>query len=124
MSIFKTTEGDFSAWWDNTVKPFISDDIEPALKTFLSQFDSQLGKQSLGIALEEVAALATGSPFSTVVLAVAGKLVDDAKTDAQADAGAALATIQSALQITKVATSTVATSDLATTTKIVGAFAD
>lgn len=115
MSIFKNLETDFQSFWDNTVKPFLSSDVEPVLKTFVQQFDSTFGEQALTAALAAVGTLATGGSFGAIATGLATTLVADAKTDAASDATldvtTVLQTVQSALQVAKAANNVVTPAD-------------
>lgn len=117
MSIFTNLEADFDNFWNNNVKPFITNDVEPVLKTFIQQFDSQFGQQAITAALGAVGTLATGANFGTVAAGLATTLYTDAKTDATSDATLTatqvLQTIQSALQVAKASTNTVTPADQA-----------
>ena len=122
MSIFTNLETDFDNFWDNTVKPFLSADVEPTLKAFVQQFDSAFGAQALTAALGAVATLATGGAFATVATGLATTLFADAKADAtntaELDATQILQTVQSALQVAKAAGNVVTPADAAAATAI------
>ena len=123
MSIFTNLETDFDNFWNTKVKPFISADVEPILKTFIQQFDSVFGQQALTAALGAVATLSTGNvAFGTVATGLATTLFNDAKadaaTDATLDATQVLQTVQSALQVAKAANSVVTPTDAATAAAI------
>ncbi len=115
MSIFTNLETDFDNFWNNHVKPFLTQDVEPILKTFVQQFDSQFGQQAITAALGAVGTLATGAGFGTVATGLATTLIGDAKADAKSDvtldATQVLQTIQSALQVAKVANGVVTPAD-------------
>ena len=104
MSIFTSIEGDFDRFWANHMKPFLHDDVEPILKAFIRQFDSQFGKQAITAALEAVPEVATVG-FAPTAVSLATTLYKDAVADAQTDAALTatqvLQTIQSALQVAK-----------------------
>ena len=116
---------DFDSWWDGHVKPVLTTDIEPVLKKFLKQFGSQFGAQAVTAALGGVAALSTGTPFAVVTTSLATTLLNDATTDAGADATLdatqVLQTIQSALQVAKIANDVVTPSDQKTVDAIASA---
>ena len=118
MSIFTNLENDFEAFWTNHIRPFLHDDVEPLIKTFVQQFDSQFGQQAITAALGAVGSLATGSPFGVVAAGLATTLFEDAKKDAKEnatlDAKQILQTIQSALQVAKVANGITTASDQVT----------
>ena len=112
MSIFTSLETDFDNFWDNHVKPFLTADVEPVLKSFVQQFDSVFGQQALTAALGAVASLALpGASFGAIATGLATTLFSDAKSDAsttaELDATQILQTVQSALQVAKAATNTV-----------------
>ena len=115
MSIFTNLETDFDNFWDNTVKPFIANDVEPTLKAFVQQFDSAFGAQALTAALGAVASLSTGAGFAGVATGLATTLFSDAKADAtstaEVDATQILQTVQSALQVAKAANNVVTPAD-------------
>src|ERR1700722_19826752 len=115
MSIFTNLESDFDNFWDNTVKPFISNDVEPTLKAFVQQFDSAFGAQALTAALGAVASLSSGAAFGTVATGLATTLYTEAKADAastaELDATQILQTVQSALQVAKAANNVVTPAD-------------
>lgn len=116
MSIFTNLETDFEGFWANKVKPFLSADVEPVLKTFIQQFDSAFGQQALTAALGAVATLSTGNvAFGSVATGLATTLFNDAKadaaTDASLDATQVLQTVQSALQVAKAANNVVTPAD-------------
>lgn len=117
MSIFKNLEGDFESWWNGHFKPFLHEDVEPVLKTFIKQFESAFGQQAITAALGAVGSLATGASFGVVATGLATTLYADAKADAAHDATldvtTVLQTIQSALQVAKAATGTVTAADTA-----------
>ena len=118
MSIFTTIEGDvetdFEAFWAN-VQGFFSADVAPAVKSFLQVFSTTFGQQALTAALATVGSLATGTTFTTAATGLATTLLGDAKTDAASEAELSatqmLQTIQSALQVAKVANNVVTPSD-------------
>jgi hypothetical protein len=116
MTIFTNLETDFEGFWVNKVKPFLSADVEPVLKTFIQQFDSTFGQQALTAALAAIPALATGN-FGLIATGLATTLFNDAKTDAATDATLdatqVLQTIQSALQVAKAANNVVTPADTA-----------
>jgi hypothetical protein len=105
MSIFANLETDFENFWTNHMKPFLNDGVEPILKTFMQQFDSQFGQQAITDALAAVASLSTGAAFGPTAIALAatmfGQAKADAATNATLDAAQILQTIQSALQVAK-----------------------
>lgn len=122
MSIFTRLETDFENFWANHVKPFVSADVEPVLKTFIQQFDSVFGQQALTAALAAVGSLATGAAFGPVAVGLATTLYADAKADAtntaELDATQILQTVQSALQVAKAANGVVTASDTTAATTI------
>jgi hypothetical protein len=116
MSIFTNLETDFDQFWDNHVKPFLANDVEPAIKTFVQQFDSVFGQQALTAALGAVASLALpGASFGAVATSLATTLYTDAKTDAattaELNATQILQTVQAALQVAKTASGVVTPAD-------------
>lgn len=115
MSIFTNLEADFEAFWAAHVKPFLTDEVEPILKTFVQQFDSKFGAQAITAALGAVAALADGEAFGTIATGLAATLFADAKNDAsntaELDATQLLQVVQSALQVAKAATNVVTPAD-------------
>jgi hypothetical protein len=115
MSIFTSIEGDFERFWANHVQPFVSSDVEPALKSFISQFDSVFGQQALTAALGAVATLATGANFGTTAVGLATTLYKDAESDAtttaESQATQILQTVQSALQVAKAANNVITPAD-------------
>lgn len=118
MSIFTNLESDFEGFWANHVSPFLSADVEPALKSFIQTFDSQFGQQAITDALGAVASLATGAGFATVATGLATTLYTQAKADAGSDATITatgiLQTVQSALQVAIVANNIVTPANVAT----------
>lgn len=104
MSIFKNLESDFETFWNDKVKPFLHDDVEPVLKSFVQQFDSVFGKQALTASLEAVAEIPVVG-FGPTAINLATTLYNDAKKDAaqtaELDATQVLLTVQSALQVAK-----------------------
>lgn len=125
MSIFKNLEEDFENFWNNTGKPFLHDDIEPTLKAFVEQFNSQFGRQALAAALGAVEALAEpGAAFGSIAAGLATTLFNDAKatatSTAELDIKQILQTVQSALQVTKAANGIVTQTDAATAASIEG----
>lgn len=123
MSIFTNLETDFEGFWANHVKPFLTADVEPVLKTFMQQFESAFGQQAITAALGAVGSLTTGAAFGTVAAGLATTLYADAKADASSNASlditTILQTIQSALQVAKASTGTVTPADTATAAAIV-----
>lgn len=117
MSIFTNLEADFESFWANHVKPFLVADVEPTLKAFMQQFESEFGKQAITAALSATASLAGGAAFGTVATGLATTLYADAKADAAENATLditqILQTVQSALQVAKVANGIVTPSDQA-----------
>lgn len=115
MSIFINLESDFETFWANHVKPFLTNDVEPVLKTFVQQFDSVFGAQALTAALGAVASLSTGAAFGATAVGLATTLYTDAKSDASStaelDATQILQTVQSALQVAKAANNVVTPAD-------------
>lgn len=116
MSIFTSIEGDFERFWTNHVKPFVKDDVEPALKAFVTQFDTVFGQQALTAALGAVASLALpGASFSAVATGLATTLYADAKSDAEqtaeVNATQILQTVQAALQVAKTSANVVTPTD-------------
>lgn len=107
MTIIESVEGDFSRLWDNHIKPFFTADVEPTLKLFIGQFQTQFGQQAITAALGSTAALAAGQPFGVIATGLAATLAADATADAETnatlDANTILQTVQSALQVAKVA---------------------
>ncbi|MCU1324995.1 MAG: hypothetical protein JWN34_365 [Bryobacterales bacterium] len=108
MSIFADAEAEFAAIWDS-IKHVFHDDVKPAIETFLKQFSTEFGLQAVTAALAAVATLETGTPFGGVAVGLANTLIADAKADAAStallDANQILQTVQSALQVAKVANS-------------------
>lgn len=115
MSIFTNLETDFETFWANHVKPFLVADIEPTLKTFISQFESTFGQQAITAALGATAALTGGAAFGTVAAGLAATLAADATADAKTgailDANTLLQTVQSALQVAKIANGVITPAD-------------
>lgn len=115
MSIFTALEKDFEDFWNNHVKPFVHNDVEPALKKFVQQFDSKFGMQAITAALSAVAALETGSAFGATATSLATTLYKEATTDAasigELDATEILQTVQAALQVAKTANNVITPAD-------------
>jgi hypothetical protein len=114
MSIFTNLETDFEGFWANHVKPFLTNDVEPILKGFIAQFDSQFGQQAITAALGAVATIPTAG-FAATAVSLATTLYTDAKADAATDATLTatqvLQTVQSALQVAKASSNTVTAAD-------------
>jgi hypothetical protein len=115
MTILSAAEADFESAWEKVKGIFIAD-VEPVLKTFIKQFDSQFGAQAITAALGAVATLTTGNiAFGEVATGLATTLYADAKadaaTDASLDATQVLQTIQSALQVAKAVNGVVTPAD-------------
>lgn len=112
---FKDADNSFDAWWNSNAKPFLKDDVEPALKAFIKQFATPLGQQALSIALGLAASLATpGAAFGAIAAQAVPTLIKDAEGDLAVAAQTGLQTMQSALQVAKVATGTITPNDVAT----------
>lgn len=116
MSIFKNLEDDFDAFWDEHVKPFLVDDVEPVLKNFVNQFTSKFGQQAITAAMAAVVSLAEpGAAFGQIAAGLASTLFADAKADAatqgELTAAQVLQIVQSALQVAKASTGTVTPAD-------------
>lgn len=123
MSIFTIIEADFEAFWNEHLKPFLLEDAEPVLKIFVKQFSSVFGQQALAAAMGAVGDLVEGKGFGTVASDLATSLFNSAKQDAANEVNAIdinqiLQTIQSALQVAKVANGIVAPGDTAIVAKI------
>ena len=125
MSIFTNLEADFENFWATKIKPFLSKDVEPVLKTFIQQFDSKFGAQALAAALGAVATIETGGGFGVVATGLATTLFADAKADAasgaELTAAQVLQTVQSALQVAKAASGVTTTADQTAATAIAAA---
>lgn len=115
MSIFTNLEQDFETFWANHVKPFLTSEVEPVLKSFVQQFDTIFGQQAITAALSAVASLGEGAGFGAVATDLATTLYNDAKTDAaktaELDATQILLTVQSALQVAKSASNIITPAD-------------
>ena len=111
MSIFTNLEADFENFWATKIKPFLSKDVEPVLKTFIQQFDSKFGAQALAAALGAVATIETGGGFGVVATGLATTLFADAKADAASGA----------LQVAKAASGVTTTADQTAATAIAAA---
>jgi hypothetical protein len=112
MSIFSSIEQDFETIWDG-IKGAFSADVEPVLKGFFQQFASDDGKLILTDGIAAAGALATGASFATVGATLFTDLLAKSQTLAAQDAGKVLLSVQSALQIGKVANGTLTVSDQA-----------
>lgn len=114
MSIFKNLETDFENFWNEKVKPVLTDDVEPVLKNFVKQFDSVFGAQAITAALAAVAEIPTVG-FGPTAINLATTLYVDAKKDAadtaELDSATILQTVQSALQVVKAANNVVTPAD-------------
>ena len=120
MSIFTNLESDFESWWTNHVKPVLTNDVEPVLKSFIQQFDSQFGQQAINprhsgsCRCWPTRQQAWASPpprqqLATFTLYTQAKA--DAASDATLDATQILQTVQSALQVAKAANNVVTPAD-------------
>jgi hypothetical protein len=94
MSIFTTI-------WDD-IKGFFIADVEPTLKAFLTQFDSEEGRMILSEAIAVAPALISGN-FGTVAAQVLKDVISKSEAIAAQDVAVTLNQVQSALQIAKVA---------------------
>jgi hypothetical protein len=110
MSIFTSIEQDFEAIWDG-IKGAFNADVEPVLKSFFQQFASDDGKLILTDGIAAAAGLASGASFASIGAAMFTDLLAKSETIAAQDAGKVLLTVQSALQIGKVAAGTLTASD-------------
>ncbi len=123
MSIFTNIEGDFESYWEVHGKPFLDEEVEPELKKFISGFTTTFGKQALTAALGAVASLAVpGASFGGIATGLATTLLGDATADAKTgaimDATQLLQTVQSALQVAKVANNITTPADAMAASKL------
>jgi hypothetical protein len=110
MSIFKTIGDTFDALWEK-VKHIFHDDVEPAVKTFFSDFASAEGKLILTEGIEAAKQLAEGKPFGEVALELVTDLIAKSPAIAAQDAAKTLQQVQGALQIGKAANGIQSASD-------------
>lgn len=110
MSIFNTIGETFNVWWDK-IKHIFHDDVEPAVKTFFSDFATEEGKLILVEGIEAAKQLAEGRAFGVVALELVTDLISKSPAIAAQDAAKTLQQVQGALQIGKAANGIQTTSD-------------
>ena len=98
MSIFTDT---FAKIWTD-ISGFFKEDVQPELKSFLTQFATDEGHLILTAAIAAAPALLTGN-FGVVAAQVVATVVSQSETLAAQDATKTLQQVQSALQVAKVA---------------------
>ena len=92
-------------------------DVWPSVKSFLVTISSQVGQAALKAAIVALPTLVSGG-FGVAAAEVGAAVVATATVDAPIDAQTALQSVQAALQVVKVASSTVTAGDAPTVAAI------
>lgn len=118
-SFFEGAETDAVNAIDGLESTF-SADVWPSVKTFIETLASQVGQAALKSAITAVPELLAGG-FGAAAATVGAAVVATATADAPVDAQEALQATQAALQVVKVANSTVTAGDAPTVAAIAAA---